>query len=96
MPKYRVKTKIIASESYETIEDFPTEGQAEEASINRWREKISSDFQVDKFDEAQTEAEQISWECENCNREITYEEWARGDSWCAECAVKEEANRASI
>lgn len=95
--KYRVPVTVMARSSYTVEVEAPNERKAEEAAIEQWRQHTSSDFQVADIDEAQAEAEQISWNCEGpCGKEITYEEWAKGDSWCLSCVAKEEAHCAEI
>jgi formylmethanofuran dehydrogenase subunit E len=89
MPKYLVRVKVIASNSYEVEVEASGERNAEEQAIDLWRTKTSPDFQVADIDEAQAEAEQLTWQCNECDREITYEEWAKGDTLCAVCAAKE-------
>jgi len=86
MPKYSVPVKIIAIAEYTVEVEAPTSRAAEEKAINLWRFNVGPDFQVADFDEAQAEAEQISWNCEECGKEISYEEWAKGDTFCSPCA----------
>lgn len=94
--KYRVPVTVIAKSSYVVEVEAPNERKAEEAAIDQWRQHVGEDFQVADIDEAQAEAEQISWSCDNCSKEVTYEEWAKGDSWCLSCVAKEAANCAEI
>lgn len=89
MPKYRVPVTIIAKSTYVVTVEADNERLAEEQAIDQWREQVPSNFQVSDFDEAEAEAEQLTYECDDCGKEITYEEWAKGDSWCLECVYKE-------
>lgn len=89
MPKFRVPVTVMARSSYTIEVEATSEREAEEAAIDQWRQHVGEDFQVADIDEAQAEAEQITWNCEGeCGKEISYEEWAKGDTWCLQCVAK--------
>lgn len=96
MPKYRVPVTITAKSTYTVEVEARGPRDAEEKAINLWRDNVGSDFQVADYDEAEADAEQLTWECEACDQEISYQEWAKGDTQCISCNAKEAAHCAEI
>ncbi len=91
--KFKVQVIVKAETGYEVEIDADSEIQAEDFAVDQWRTKLPDDFQVDKsyITDWETEAEQLSWECMECGREITREQYLAKDEMCPECFLEAEA-----
>lgn len=87
MPKFRVKVTVTASASYETEVEAADEMRAEDAAVDQWRALTPPDFQVADIDESEAEAEQLTWECEDCGAEISEEQSSKTGGQCEACAA---------
>lgn len=96
MAKFRVKVKIIAECEYTLDVEHETDFGAEDAALNQWRDKLPSDFQVDKgyITGWETEAEQQTAVCPDCGLEHTLADancWPEDPDYCKPCGAKIEA-----
>jgi hypothetical protein len=88
MANFKVVVELTARVQYEVmVEDVDSELEAEIRAINQWREKLPEDFQVDKgyIENWETEAEQTSWDCQECHEDIPREEYEEFDEMCGRC-----------
>ena len=85
--RYRVPVTLTARTTYTVEVEADNERQAEEAAIDQWKDWV--DLNEMEYESVEASAEQITWECESCGKEITYEEWAKGDTWCIACVTKD-------
>lgn len=91
MSKFKVKVKIHAECEYEVEMDTDTEDQAEDRALKLWREKTPEDFQVEKgyITDWEVEAEQLTAECPDCNKEHTMaDSWSEDQAYCKPCGAK--------
>jgi hypothetical protein len=87
MPKFTVTVTVKAECSYVLHVDYPTESKAEDVASARWRDLLPSDFQVEKgyITDWETEAVQLTWECVECEKVISEDEYRRCDELCESC-----------
>ena len=85
---------IKAACSYEVEVEADDETEAEDKATGMWREHLPDDFQVEKgyiTDWEAEDIEQLSWECSECDKEISQEESTKNDGICNECNAEHEA-----
>lgn len=89
--EYKVRVKVLAEVEYEVIVDAVSESKAEDEATKLWRQMSPSDFQVDKgyLTGMECEAEQLTWECEQCGQQLTEEKYRKQDELCIECLARE-------
>jgi hypothetical protein len=103
MAKFKIKVRVVAACEYEVEIDHDTEAKAEDEATRIWRDKIPSDFQVEKgyITDWEVETEQQTAICPDCGIEHTIptadRNQAGADSWhedyeyCKPCGAKMEA-----
>lgn len=95
--KYKVEVTIKAEVSYTAEVEAASEGEAESLATMLWREKTPDDFQVEKgyiTDWEIDSVDNLTWECGECEKEISYEESARNRGDCDACAAEWKAELA--
>ena len=86
--KYKVEVTVKAAVSYTVEVEAADEAKAEDVATGMWSEKLPDDFHVAKGYITDWEVESIdnlTWECGECGKEITYEESAANRGSCAMC-----------
>ena len=95
--KYKIRVKVMAACEYEVEVEHSTESKAEDEACASWRDNMPSDFQVDKgyiTDTVIEQTEQLTWECVECEKEITEAIYRENDEMCVECFNVAEAEEA--
>jgi hypothetical protein len=87
MPRYKVRVKVRAEAEYEVEVDEANEDRAEAAAAVLWSTKLPEDFQVEKgyISEVETETEQLTWECVECEAPMTEQQYRSQDELCLRC-----------
>jgi hypothetical protein len=85
--KYSVEVTITASCTYTVEVEGCSEYDAENRAHEQWRERMPSDFQVEKgyVTNWDTDTTQLTWECEECDKGISEDESRRNDGLCTAC-----------
>ena len=98
MAKYMVQVTVTASCTYEVEVESSTEWKAEDEASGMFRDMLPDDFQVAKgyITDWETEAEQLTWECEECEKQITESESDRCDDMCESCFEIQKAEDAAF
>jgi hypothetical protein len=89
--KFNVQVIITAQCEYTVEVDADSEDQAEDRALKLWRDKTPEDFQVEKgyITDWETEAEQLTAECPDCNTEHAMDDsWNEDRDYCAACGAK--------
>jgi hypothetical protein len=93
MPKFKVEVTVIAECTYTVEVEESNERIAEDQAHGMWGEMLPEDFQVSKgyITDWDTETTQLTWECVECEAEITEQQSHDQDEMCAACFKKAEA-----
>jgi hypothetical protein len=97
--KYKVEVTIRAEFTYTAEVEASSEGKAEDEATGQWRDQMPDDFQVAKGYISAWEVdntEQLTWECEECEKQITEAESDRCDARCESCNEAEKAKDAAF
>lgn len=92
--KYKVQVTVKAECTYTVEVEERSEAVAEDAATALWRTELPDDFQVEKgyiTDWEIEEIENLTWECSECEKEITREQSEKNDGICDECNAEHEA-----
>jgi len=97
--KYKVDVTIRAEFTYTVEVEAPSEARAEDEATGMWRSEMPDDFQVNKgyitaWDVDNTD--QLTWECEDCGKEIPEAESRANDDMCEACNAKQKAQDAAF
>jgi len=84
---FKVRVKVQAECEYEVEVDAASEDKAEGEAAGMWRTKLPEDFQIEKgyISKVETETEQLSWECVECNAPLTEQQYRSQDELCLGC-----------
>ena len=87
MPRFKVVVIVKAECQYECEVEAEAEHEAENKAISLDRELLPSDFQVEKgyINDWDVETTQLTWECVECGKEISEQQWRKGDELCPVC-----------
>jgi hypothetical protein len=101
MAKFKVTINVIASCPYTVEVDAADELKAEDAAAALWRDKLPSDFQVEKgyiTDWEAEKTEQLTFDCERCEKEFPLLDWSKhpdaiqpwkeDQDYCAPCGAE--------
>jgi hypothetical protein len=93
MAKFKVKVTVTAQCEYEVEVEAATESDAEDRAHENWRAMLPEDFQVEKgyITDWDTEAEQLTWECVVCDKEISEADYRKFDEMCESCEAADRA-----
>jgi len=94
--KYKVKVNVIAQCCYTVEVEARDEETAEDLAAAAYRTALPDDFQVEKgyiTDREIESIENLTWECGECEKEISYEESAKNDGNCNACVAAFEAEK---
>lgn len=95
--KYKVQVTVKAEVTYTVEVEERSESIAETAACAMWRTQLPDDFQVEKGYITDWEIEKIenlTWECTECDKEITGEESNRNHGLCDACEAEWKAEEA--
>lgn len=97
--KYKVDVTIKAEFTYQVEVEASSEARAEDEATGMWRSEMPDDFQVCKGYISAWEVdntEQLTWECEDCGKQITESESDRCDDMCEPCFEVQKAKDAAF
>lgn len=90
--KYKVEVTVTAQVTYEVEVEASSESKAEDIATGMWRTATPDDFQVEKGYITNWEVDSIqnlTWECEACEKEIPQAEYEKNDFVCDACFAEQ-------